>query len=408
MIDARRSFYMKKEKGFTLVELLAIIVVLAVVALTTGPIIIGVIETSKKKAFEKSVDGITEAIRINNAGAEYVAESFVIQDGVIQKKDGSTVSKTGGNGENGTASIDINGNIAMAVHNGTWCATKEATGNTIVIAKYDKQKCQYFPSDNLVTNGDGSYGYNLNFPQLTFVKEGDKGYFTDRTAYSIMSDEFIQIDPNGTYTISADMKSSNTTSTYYIGAAEYDIDHKDIRAPHYKYIENTLTTLTKELKKGDTEVYVNDLTNFYSASTTHSNNLGLIFWNYKDSTGYTYPALTYSRNAWTTLYTYNNIDKVGKKIKLTVPWAYDTVPTGTKLSQSQSGRTFNYVAKEATTATANWVNYKGTIKGTGVGPGDTVNQFRPGTRYIKFFIYSNFNGIANTTSYFKNLQIKKG
>ncbi|MDD3453816.1 MAG: prepilin-type N-terminal cleavage/methylation domain-containing protein, partial [Bacilli bacterium] len=52
------------KKGFTLVELLAVIVILAVIALISVPIILGIIEKSKKGATEDSAYGILEAANL--------------------------------------------------------------------------------------------------------------------------------------------------------------------------------------------------------------------------------------------------------------------------------------------------------------------------------------------------------
>lgn len=51
-----------KNKGFTLVELLAVIVILAVIALIATPMILGVIETAKKGAAESSTLGYIDAV----------------------------------------------------------------------------------------------------------------------------------------------------------------------------------------------------------------------------------------------------------------------------------------------------------------------------------------------------------
>ena len=50
------------KKGFTLVELLAVIVILAIIALISTPIILGVIETAKKGAAEQSALGYIDAV----------------------------------------------------------------------------------------------------------------------------------------------------------------------------------------------------------------------------------------------------------------------------------------------------------------------------------------------------------
>ena len=51
-----------KKKGFTLVELLAVIVILAIIALIATPVILNVIEKSKKGAAKNSAQGYIEAV----------------------------------------------------------------------------------------------------------------------------------------------------------------------------------------------------------------------------------------------------------------------------------------------------------------------------------------------------------
>lgn len=53
---------MKNRKGFTLIELLAIIVILAIIAVITVPIILNIIETSRKGAATDSAYGYTDAV----------------------------------------------------------------------------------------------------------------------------------------------------------------------------------------------------------------------------------------------------------------------------------------------------------------------------------------------------------
>ena len=53
-----------KRKGFTLVELLGVIVVLAIIALITTPVVLGIIESTKKGAFVDSVYGLIETTNI--------------------------------------------------------------------------------------------------------------------------------------------------------------------------------------------------------------------------------------------------------------------------------------------------------------------------------------------------------
>ena len=79
-----------KNKGFTLIELLAIIVVIAIIATITTPVILNMIEKSKKEAAEQSANGFKDAIEkyyMNssiNEDEEFDLEGeYIIQDGII-------------------------------------------------------------------------------------------------------------------------------------------------------------------------------------------------------------------------------------------------------------------------------------------------------------------------------------
>ena len=57
-----RSEFMKKKKGFTLVELLAVIVILAIILIISVPLIINTINTSRLASFKSSAELlVTEA-----------------------------------------------------------------------------------------------------------------------------------------------------------------------------------------------------------------------------------------------------------------------------------------------------------------------------------------------------------
>lgn len=54
----------KNEKGFTLVELLAVIVILSIIALIATPIVMGYVNDARKKAAETSTNGIITSIEL--------------------------------------------------------------------------------------------------------------------------------------------------------------------------------------------------------------------------------------------------------------------------------------------------------------------------------------------------------
>ena len=54
---------MKKKLAFTLIELLAVIIVLVIIALIATPIIFNIIENAKLKSLENSCYGVIEAVK---------------------------------------------------------------------------------------------------------------------------------------------------------------------------------------------------------------------------------------------------------------------------------------------------------------------------------------------------------
>lgn len=127
-----------RKKGFTLVELLAVIVILAIVALISTPIILGVIETSRKRAFEDSGYGIVEAIK------NYYIEDM--QDGTVDYKtwtfpEAEGLKFEGMRPSGGNARLNGDGTIELAFHDNSFCATKGSGEDKITVTKYVEGKC---------------------------------------------------------------------------------------------------------------------------------------------------------------------------------------------------------------------------------------------------------------------------
>ncbi|MFV0249630.1 MAG: prepilin-type N-terminal cleavage/methylation domain-containing protein [Bacilli bacterium] len=105
-----------KKLGFTLIELLATIVVLAIIAIITVPIILSVIETSKKSSFQESVKMVIDSVDYylvsNNLDKLY-------EDGV-EVTDLSL--KNGAQLKSGKVMINESGvYVASMIYNGEYC-----------------------------------------------------------------------------------------------------------------------------------------------------------------------------------------------------------------------------------------------------------------------------------------------
>ena len=95
----------RKNKGFTLVELLAVIVILALIALIATPIILNVINDAKKQAAKDSAYGYMDAVEKYIVSSELEDES--IQDGIYSVEDlNKKISVKGSTPDNGTIKIE--------------------------------------------------------------------------------------------------------------------------------------------------------------------------------------------------------------------------------------------------------------------------------------------------------------
>lgn len=131
-------------KGFTLVELLVIILLLAVVALISTPIVLNIIEKSGKGAFMKSAQGLLRTTNLyyieNKTGIkflgniEFKCENMDDDKCTSQNKDAKDLKHDGILGI-GKATIDPEGRVSFDITNNKYCAYKYAIKDDIYIVK---------------------------------------------------------------------------------------------------------------------------------------------------------------------------------------------------------------------------------------------------------------------------------
>lgn len=259
---------------------------------------------------------------------------------------------------------------------------------------------------NLVKNGFGEYKDNTNFKSLeyssdkaTSVSKGSLKFITENySEYKEMS-ELIPIDINGDYNYSMYIKNNgNESSKFYIGYESFDVDKLVILSQYINYVVGSTTYLTQDLNPGDTEVHLASTSGFKLNEDSPYYSLGLIIWNYIDSTGYQYPAETYSRNVYQNIYSYNNVTE--NIITLNNGWSGETIPSGTKVSQSYQGSTHNYplyTEENGTVSKESW-NYLNTnINGINIINEDKdidPSKFRMATKYISIY-FNNTYGLED-------------
>lgn len=291
-----------------------------------------------------------------------------------------------------TKAVSVESRIATA-------ETQIAQNKTDITLRATKTELNALVEGNLIVNGFGLNKDNYNFSQWTFdgVNKCD-GFpsfkFTGTPRDLFVPQYIIPVDITKKYEFRMTFK-GDSSKKLYLGWDEFDIDGKQISATYSMAIGASTTTLAQDLKDGDTVVYLTSTSGWVSTTATHQ--LGLIFWNYKDSTGYQYPVGVYSRNAWMNLYTYANVNKTNNTITLNSAWDHGTFPAGTTVSQSNSGghKYFNYSNKNYP---SDWTETTFIIGGAQTLYTQQSGKFNQACKYVRFLILHNYGGGSTSST----------
>ncbi|MDD2203353.1 MAG: DNRLRE domain-containing protein [Bacilli bacterium] len=207
-----------KNKGFTLVELLAAIIILIVVLTISVPIITNIIETARKEAFRATAYSIADAGRLlianENEGQGY--QEFYYLDGIQYNADDKRLDYTGDGPKTGTVVLNDKNKVVLAIHNGTYCATKSANTNKITVTKtipsdckatsvietcdtweelalqYDISLAELLEANNETDSNSSTCDRNINIPvasdsssSTTIGSEGDEKTVYRKTYYTV-------------------------------------------------------------------------------------------------------------------------------------------------------------------------------------------------------------------------------
>ena len=111
------------KRGFTLVELLAVIIALGIIVGIAVPGITKIMEKSKLKAFEASVKGYIKAADMDNSDRGGLKNYYSIADGIVtEEKTNENIDVQTGTSENGSIEIDNKGKVNGSIYNNRYCA----------------------------------------------------------------------------------------------------------------------------------------------------------------------------------------------------------------------------------------------------------------------------------------------
>ena len=132
-----------KNKAFTLVELLAVIIILGVIALIITPKIQKTLKNSKKNIYESSAYALSrEADNFYIAKRTDITQFTGCTYNFTNNSNTCTdFSFSGKKPDSGTLEIDAFGNVKFAVKFGNYCYKKNKNSSEITINEYDIETC---------------------------------------------------------------------------------------------------------------------------------------------------------------------------------------------------------------------------------------------------------------------------
>ena len=246
--------------------------------------------------------------------------------------------------------------------------------------------CEYYTPYNMMTNGDGNTGDNTNFSQFVYDpntgSERPGSFSYTSLGGTVTSDEYIEVDTNRTYRISAAFKTGVSGNRIYAGLACYDKNKNVITFQGSWRDPNKNTTLYADAPSGATVVDIVPAAEpWFDVNTPFS----YIQFNIKDD-GSDLP------HDGSTMIKITNIDTSNPSYwRLTLqnplPHSYRA---GTPVGNSTSGANYNYILASNIAPGTTFTQRTGTITGeNGITERPPTSKFRRGTKYIRFLLLPN-------------------
>ena len=127
----------RNKNGFTLVELLAVIVIIAIIALITTPIILNVVQSSRENAFKDTAHGLVLAAGTYQAEQQALNRDTTLTINYATSSDSEkNLLKTKGTlPDAGELSIDEKGKVTLALwsNDARVCVVKKADAKEVTI-----------------------------------------------------------------------------------------------------------------------------------------------------------------------------------------------------------------------------------------------------------------------------------
>jgi hypothetical protein len=177
------------------------------------------------------------------------------------------------------------------------------------------------------------------------------------------------------------------------GYQSFDVDGLAIETLHVaKFHLAADTTLVHPLTAGDTSFLIADASGWSNEPTESAETRSLAWYGYRDSTGFTYPDYTYTRNTahdfedglWSAGQIWFDVSVGAYRVALNAPWDGPTIAAGTAVRNATSGPALDEpLPTSLINSSVRWPALSATIAGEWIDGEPDDFAFRPGTAYVQ-------------------------
>lgn len=275
------------KKGFTLVELLAVIIIIGLLAVIITPKITNTLKDSEQKTNLTSAKNLIKAAELKASNNEITGTTQNIKISYTTGENINYLDYTGEKPQIGQVQIKSNGDVAMAVKFGDYCYLKAYNSNNITTLPYNQNTCGEnadvfinYTMPDLAVSGDGLYE-SLGEPgRYIYRGSNPNNYIYLKENGTDVLYRIISYEPDGTIKVVRDdslgniawdpqANRQNTAAGYYCNSA-YGCNVWGNQTNTY-YNDKTLSELNQDFYF---YYYPDNQTNTFSIK--YNNNFGTV------------------------------------------------------------------------------------------------------------------------------------
>lgn len=153
-----------KRNGFTIIEMLASLIVISILLFIAVPTVIQMVEEARRGAFTNSVYGIMKAVELDSSKTSQGRNAYALADGILTFS-GETINYKGEIIADGILEINDKGRVALVLGNASWCAKKTFNSESVTVTNGACDNVNVLPIDDVtkpVITLNGTTPVNLN------------------------------------------------------------------------------------------------------------------------------------------------------------------------------------------------------------------------------------------------------